>query len=91
MDALIKAFLENGTLLGLAAALVALGFRVLYVDARTSQTSRVQDAQAVVDRILKLVADSEASKRELARAIDENTEAMRQLAQRCPGASSIRR
>jgi hypothetical protein len=59
----------------------------LYNDGQKHQTDRVEDAQKVVKQILELVEKAEASKQELARAIDENTDATRQLASRCPGAA----
>jgi hypothetical protein len=93
MEALLTELVKNGGLFGIIVGVFGLALRATYMGEKASQTDRVKDAQATVDRILDLVQKAEESKRELTRAIDENTEATRQLYERCPGTpvSQLRR
>lgn len=85
MNQVLDQLLQHGGLIGAILAAAGWAMRKLYNDGQKHQTNRVEDAQKVVRQILELVEKSEASKQELAKAIDENTEATRQLASRYPG------
>lgn len=88
MSQVLDQLLQHGGLIGAILAGAGLAMYKLYNDGQKHQTNRVDDAQKVVKQILELVEKAEASKQALARAIDENTEATRQLANRCPGAAA---
>lgn len=88
MEQLLTELAKNGGLVGIIVAVFGLALRTMYVDGKASQGARVQDAQAVVDKILGMVQRMEESKRELTSALNENTEVTRQLAERCPGSGA---